>query len=106
MRHALAAIAILLASCAREQPAKSFILATTTSIQGSGVLPLLQSEFLRDTGIEIHPIGGCGGRARERAARSNPDVPTPHDPGAEKRFVAAQKPRLYRQFMWNDFIIV
>ena len=106
MRRALIAIAILLAACAREAPKKSFILATTTSVQGSGVLPVLQTEFQRDTGIEIHPIIGGSGQALKLAAQGNADVTITHDPAAEKRFVAAHKPRIYRQFMWNDFIIV
>ena len=106
MRRALAAMALLLAACAREAPKKSFILATTTSVQGSGVLPLLLVEFKRDTSIEIHPVVAGSGRALELAAQGQADVTITHDPGAEKRFVAAHKPRIYRQFMWNDFIIV
>ena len=106
MRRALIAIALLLAGCAREAPKKSFILATTTTVQGSGVLPLLQVEFERDTGIEIHPIVAGSGQALALAAEDNADVTITHDPGAEKHFVAAHKPRLYQQFMWNDFIIV
>ena len=106
MRRVLIAIALLLAACAPEAPKKSFILATTTSVQGSGVLPLLQAEFERDTGIEIHPIVAGSGGALELAAEGNADVTITHDPGAERRFVAAHKPRLYQPFMWNDFIIV
>jgi len=106
MRRALAVLALLLAACAREAPKKSFILATTTTMQGSGVLPLLQVEFKRDTGIEIHPIVGGSGQALDLAAQGNADVTITHDPGAEKRYVTAHKPRIYRQFMWNDFIIV
>ena len=106
MRRALIAIALLLAACAREAPKKSFILATTTSVQGSGVLPVLQVEFKRDTGIEIHPIVSGSGRALELAAQGNADATITHDPGAEQRFIAAHKPRLYQQFMWNDFVIV
>jgi len=106
MRRALIAIALLLAACARETPKKSFILATTTTVQGSGVLPMLQAEFQRDTGIEIHPIVAGSGRALELAAQGNVDATLTHDPGSEKRFIAAHKPRLYQPFMWNDFIIV
>ncbi len=40
MRRAVIALALILAACSREPRGKSFILATTTSLQGSGVLPL------------------------------------------------------------------
>src|SRR3954453_12112721 len=106
MRRGLIAIALLLAACSRDAPKKSFILATTTTVQGSGVLPMLQVEFKRDTGIEIHPIVTGSGRALDLAAQGDADVTITHDPGAEKRFIAAHKPRLDRQFMWNDFVIV
>src|SRR5437899_10950701 len=97
MRRALIAIALLLAACPREAPKKSFILATTTSVQGSGVLPLLQVEFKRDTGIEIHQIVAGSGRALELAAEGNADATITHDHGAEKHFIAAHKPRTDRQ---------
>src|SRR3954454_6999955 len=106
MRRGLIAIALLLAACSRDAPKKSFILATTTTVQGSGVLPMLQVEFKRDTGIEIHPIVAGSGRALDLAAQGNADVTITHDPSAEKRFIAAHKSRLQQQFMWNDFVIV
>src|SRR3954462_9625294 len=74
MRRGLIAIALLLAACSRDAPKKSFILATTTTVQGSGVLPMLQVEFKRDTGIEIHPIVAGSGRALDLAAQGNADV--------------------------------
>jgi tungstate transport system substrate-binding protein len=105
MRRLCAAIALLLLTCSRE-PRTSFILATTTTIQGSGVLPLLQNGFARDTGIEIHPIVSGSGRALQLAAHNDADVTLTHDPALERAFVAAHHPRLYRQLMWNDFVIV
>jgi tungstate transport system substrate-binding protein len=106
MRRALVVIALLLAACAREPKAKSFVLATTTTVQGSGVLPMLIVEFKRDTGIDIHPLVASTARALEFAAQHEADVAITHDPGAERRFVKANGAKLYRQFMWNDFIIV
>lgn len=106
MRRAVAAMALLLAVCSREPRTKSFILATTSSMQGSGVLPLLQVEFKRDTGIEIHPLVSGSGQALKFAANREADVTITPDPAAERAFVAAHGAKLYRQFMWNDFIIV
>jgi tungstate transport system substrate-binding protein len=106
MRHAIAVAALLLAACSREPKPKSFILATTTSLQGSGALEMLQVEFKRDSGIEIHPVVIGSGMALQLAARHEADVTITHDPAAERAFVARNTPRLYRQFMWNDFVIV
>jgi len=106
MRRVIAVAALMLAACSREPKAKSFILATTTSLQGSGVLEMLQVEFKRDTGIEIHPIVIGSGMALEMASRHEADVTITHDPAAERAFVKRSAPKLYRQFMWNDFVIV
>ena len=105
MRRVLAAVLLLLAACTREPRAKSFVLATTTTMQGSGVLPVLIVEFKRDTGIDIHPLVVSSARALEFAALHEADVTITHDPGAEKRFVKTRGATLYQQFMWNDFVI-
>jgi tungstate transport system substrate-binding protein len=106
MRRAIAVAALLLAACSREPKPKSFVLATTTSLQGSGALEMLQTEFKRDRGIEIHPVVIGSGMALQLAARHEADVTITHDPAAERAFVARNAPKLYRQFMWNDFVIV
>jgi tungstate transport system substrate-binding protein len=106
MHRALAAIVLLLAACTREPRSKSFILATTTTMQGSGVLPMLLVEFKHDTGIDIHPLVVSSARALEFAAQHEADVSITHDPVAEKRFIKTNGAALYQQFMWNDFVIV
>jgi len=106
MRRLLAATALLLAACSRQPAAKSFVLATTTTVQGSGVLPMLLVEFKRDTGIDIHPLVLSSGQALRLAAQHEADVTITHDPAAERAFLAHNRPKLYRQFMWNDFVIV
>ena len=105
---ALVTLALLLAACSREPKAKakSFILATTTTMQGSGVLSMLLAEFKRDTGIDIHPLVLSSGQALRMAEKHEADVTITNDPAAERRFVRMQGAKLYRQFMWNDFVIV
>lgn len=103
---ALVTLALLLAGCSREPKAKSFILATTTTMQGSGVLPMLLAEFRRDSGIDIHPLVLSSGQALRMAEQHEADVTITHDPAAEQRFVRVNGAKLYRQFMWNDFVIV
>jgi tungstate transport system substrate-binding protein len=75
-------------------------------VQGSGALEMLQREFKRDSGIEIHPIVSGSGKALQLAATGDAAATLTHDPAAEQAFVAAHHPKVYRQFMWNDFVIV
>lgn len=106
MRRVVAALALLLTVCSRKEQAPSFTLAATTTIQDSGVLPLLLAEFKRDTGIDIHPKVLSSRQSLSLAEGREADVTITHDPAGERAFVARNSPALYRQFMWNDFVIV
>lgn len=97
---------LLLASCSREPKEKSFVLVTTTTVQGSGALELLRVGFRQDTGIEIHPLVVSSGQALKLLGQHEADVTITHDPGAERAFLAKHDAKLYQQFMWNDFVIV
>jgi len=97
---------LLLAACSRKPAAKSFILASTTSMQGSGALPMLLAEFKRDTGIDIHPLVVGSGQALRLSEQHEADATITHDPAAERRFVRVNGAKIYQQFMWNDFVIV
>lgn len=85
---------------------RSVMIATTTSVDGSGVLQLLRDQFKRDSGIEIRAFVVGSGRALKMASDRKVDLTITHDPVAEAAFVRNNKPEIYRQFMWNDFIIV
>jgi tungstate transport system substrate-binding protein len=106
MRRAVVALALLLAACARESPPPSFILAAATTLDGSGVVPMLVTEFKRDTGIDIHSIVLSSGQALDLAAQHQAAVTITNYPAAERAFVRRTNPALDRQFMWNDFVIV
>ncbi|HXH42125.1 MAG TPA: substrate-binding domain-containing protein [Thermoanaerobaculia bacterium] len=106
MRRIFAALVLLLAACSREPKTKSLVLVTTTTVQGSGALELLRAGFREDTGIEIHPLVVSSGQALRLAGQNEADVTITHDPGAEQAFLAGHAAKLYRQFMWNDFVIV
>ena len=102
-RIALLSAALLL-SC---QPHHhSVTIATTTSVEGSGLLQLMRTEFERQTGIMLNAFVIGSGRALRLASQGKVDLTITHDPEAERAFVAQNKPELYRQFMWNDFVIV
>ena len=80
-------------------------MATTTSLEGSGLLRVLSAAFERRTSIAAHPFVVGSGKALQLAAQGDVELTITHDPEAERAFVAAHRPELYRPFMWNDFVI-
>jgi tungstate transport system substrate-binding protein len=80
-------------------------MATTTSLEGSGLLRVLSAAFERRTSIAVHPFVVGSGKALQLAAKGDVELTIAHDPEAERAFVAAHRPELYRPFMWNDFVI-
>lgn len=85
---------------------RSLAIATTTSVDGSGLLQQLRVPFERETGILLNAFVIGSGAALRFAAEGKVDLTITHDPDAEHDFVAKYHPALYRQFMWNDFVIV
>src|SRR5687767_9441033 len=105
IRSLICAAALVVAACRTDTPRRSFQLATTTSVENSGLLRVLAGRFEHRTGIAVHPFVVGSGKALQMAAAGEVELTITHDPGAEHAFVAAQRPELYRQFMWNDFVV-
>jgi len=101
---AVAVIGALLLGCRSEE--RAIEIATTTSVDATGLLQAMRTEFKRSTGITLNAFVVGSGRALHMAEEGKVDVTITHDPDAERAFVARQKPAIYRQFMWNDFIVV
>lgn len=85
---------------------ESVAIATTTSLEGSGLLQALRKQFRQDTGVELDAFVVGSGQAMRMAQRGFVDLIITHDPTHEREFVLREQPAVYRQFMWNDFIIV
>jgi len=98
--------ALLLTHCDRRAPDRAVEIATTTSLQGSGLLDVLSNEFRHQTGLEVHAFVVGSGQAMNLARRGTVDLIITHDPERERQFVATMRPRMYRQFMWIDFVII
>jgi tungstate transport system substrate-binding protein len=96
---------LLLFGC-NPEPRPSVRIATTTSLEGSGFLRVLREAVRRDLGLELEAFVVGSGQALRLAERGEAAVVITHDPAAEAAFVARQRPALYRQFMWNEFIVV
>lgn len=103
----MSVIALLAAAgCGGGGNPRNFLLATTTSVQDSGLLTHLRAAFKKETGIEIRPIVVGSGKALKLAAEGQAEATITHDPEAERIFVAAGQSRFSRSFMWNEFVIV
>src|SRR5712691_6453497 len=93
-------------AAAEPSPRQSIVLASTTSVENSGLLATILPLFTKKTGIEVRVIAQGTGQALATAARGDADVVLVHDPEAEDRFIAESHGSERRQIAWNDFIVV
>jgi tungstate transport system substrate-binding protein len=86
--------------------AQSIVMASTTSLQDSGLLDNILPAFTAATGITVRVIAQGTGQALATAARGDADIVLVHDPEAEDKFIAEGHGSERRQIAWNDFVIV
>jgi tungstate transport system substrate-binding protein len=101
----VAALLVLAAACGGP-PVRSVVLATTSSVQNSGLLDHLQPAFSGETGIElrVHQVGS--GRALQMLAAGLADVAITHAPTAESAVLQRLAGAHYRKIMFNDFVVL
>ena len=85
---------------------EAIVLASTTSVENSGLLAHILPEFTRETGISVHVLAQGTGQALATAAHGDADLVLVHDPEAEQKFIAQGHGIDRRQIAWNDFIVV
>jgi tungstate transport system substrate-binding protein len=85
---------------------QSIILASTTSVENSGLLAHILPAFTKETGITVRVLAQGTGQALQTAARDDADLVLVHDPEAEQKFIAAGDGIDPRQVAWNDFVVV
>ncbi len=85
---------------------QTIVLASTTSVENSGLLAHILPQFTRETGIEVHVVAQGTGQALATAAHGDADLVLVHDPVAEAKFVAAGHGLTRTEIAWNDFVIV
>jgi tungstate transport system substrate-binding protein len=94
-------------SHAADQPAaQSIVLASTTSVENSGLLGHILPIFTQETGISVRVVAQGTGQALLTAARGDADLVLVHDPEAEQQFIAEGHGTYRRQIAWNDFVVV
>jgi tungstate transport system substrate-binding protein len=93
-------------AAAAPSPQQSIVLASTTSVENSGLLAKILPPFTEKTGIEVRVIAQGTGQALATAARGDADLVLVHDPEAEDRFIAEGHGSDRLQIARNDFIVV
>lgn len=94
---------LLLSGAAR---AESIVLASTTSVENSGLLARILPVFTAASGIDVKVVAQGTGQALNTAARGDADLVLVHDPEAEAKFIAAGHGINRREIAWNDFVLV
>jgi len=84
----------------------SIVLASTTSVESSGLLARIVPQFTAKTGIAVDVVAQGTGKALDTARRGDADLVLVHDPEAEQKFMDGGDGATRRQIAWNDFIIV
>lgn len=82
------------------------MMATTTSTDDTGLLPVLGEAFKKDSGIELKWVAVGTGKALEHGKNCDVDVLLVHAPGAEKKFVEEGNGTKRTEVMYNDFVLV
>ena len=86
--------------------AQSIVLASTTSVESSGLLTKILPQFTAKSGITVRVVAQGTGKALDTARRGDADILLVHDPEAEQQFMDEGHGGRRRQIAWNDFIIV
>jgi tungstate transport system substrate-binding protein len=82
------------------------VLGATTTIEDTGLLTELQTEFSKDhPRIKIRTVTGGTGEVHRLARGGDVDLTMTHDPAAESTLVAKGIGLYRRELMYNDFVI-
>lgn len=91
---------------ARAEAAGTVVLASTTSVENSGLLAAILPQFTAQTGIAVRVLALGTGQALAVTARGDADLLLVHDPEAEQRFMDEGHGAERHEVAWNDFVII
>ncbi|RCK72829.1 MAG: ABC-type tungstate transport system, periplasmic binding protein [Candidatus Ozemobacter sibiricus] len=91
---------------AADAPVRELVLATTTSVQLTGLLDVLLPACRQATGLAVKAVAVGTGKAFEMARAGDADLVLGHAPALEARFIADGFGVHARALMYNDFLIL
>lgn len=98
--------ALIFTSCGTYSDKKVLKLATTTTVNDSGLLGFLIPLFEKDTGIKLKAIVQATGQAIKTGENGDADILFVHDKKSEEKFVSDGNGEKRIEIMYNYFIIV
>jgi len=99
-------LGLLLAAQATAAESPTVVLASTTSVDNSGLLGRILPAFTAQTGIAVRVLALGTGQALAITARGDADLVLVHDPDAEQSFMDEGHGAERHEVAWNDFVIV
>ena len=88
------------------QAESALVLATTTSVEHSGLMAHLLPRLQRDTGLRVRVVALGTGQALDVARRGDADAVLVHDETAEERFMAEGWGERRLRVMRNDLVLL
>ena len=85
---------------------KFITLASTTSVDNSGLLTHILPLFKKASGIDVRVVALGTGQALDVARRGDADLVLVHDPDAEQKFIDEGHGIDRREIAWNDFVMI
>lgn len=98
-------LALGAAACRGESRPSSITLATTTSVDNSGLLDALLPAFADETRMGVHVVRSGSGRALAMLGADQADVAITHAPMLETDALSRHPAWWYRKIMYNDFVL-
>ena len=103
---AIISLSLLFVSCSGNKSSKLLKIATTTSLDNSGLLAHLVTVFEEEYNVEVDIIASGTGQAIEYGMRGDVDMILVHAVELEKKFVAEEFGISRNIIMRNDFIVL
>jgi tungstate transport system substrate-binding protein len=104
--RALALVAIALSATVSIAQTPTFVMASTTSTEQSGLFGYLLPEFKKASGIEVKVVAVGTGQAIDMGRRGDADLLFVHDQVAEEKVVAEGFAIKRFPVMYNDFVLI
>lgn len=104
--HYYCTVLLLTAACGCTSNPRALRLATTTSVENSGLLAEILPAFEHQSQIKVDVLAVGSGQALNLLERGEVSAGLTHDPNAETRALAAGIITGYQKIMFNDFIVV